>query len=128
SPERAVDSALERNAIPTALPFVRKQAVEVLKASHPDADTAQREIAQRLHAFYAANPPPAGADVDQAVKTVQYLYARDVFPDMKVTFGVHPNNLGHTDSAGCFRCHDDNHKSSDGRVIKQDCEMCHAMQ
>jgi hypothetical protein len=29
------------------------------------------------------------------------------------------------DSPGCFRCHDDEHKASDGRVIKQDCELCH---
>ena len=33
---------------------------------------------------------------------------------MKLTWGTHPNNLGHTDSPGCFRCHDEEHKSKDG--------------
>ena len=55
----------------------------------------------------------------------QRLYARNVFPKMNVTWGTHINNLGHTDFPGCFRCHDDEHKTADGRVIKQDCETCH---
>jgi hypothetical protein len=28
---------------------------------------------------------------------------------------------------GCFRCHDDDHKSRDGKVIGQDCQTCHDM-
>jgi hypothetical protein len=48
-----------------------------------------------------------------------------VFPDMKVTWGTYPNNLGHMDTPGCFRCHDGNHVSSDGRKINDDCDACH---
>jgi hypothetical protein len=44
---------------------------------------------------------------------------------MNVTWGVHPNNIGHEDFLGCYRCHDGKHKSSDGRVISDDCESCH---
>jgi hypothetical protein len=44
---------------------------------------------------------------------------------MNVKWGTYPDNLGHNDSPGCFRCHDDEHKTKDGRVIKQDCEQCH---
>ena len=46
---------------------------------------------------------------------------------MKVTWGTYPNNLGHNDFPGCFRCHDDGHKAKDGTTISQDCEMCHKM-
>jgi len=56
------------------------------------------------------------------------VYNRTVFPEMNVQFGTYPNNIGHIDSPGCFRCHDDEHKSADGRVIKQDCELCHAIE
>lgn len=28
---------------------------------------------------------------------------------------------------GCFRCHDENHKATDGTTIAQDCQSCHAM-
>ena len=47
---------------------------------------------------------------------------------MKVKWGTYPNHLGHVDTPGCFRCHDDSHKAKDGAVIKQDCELCHAIQ
>jgi nitrate/TMAO reductase-like tetraheme cytochrome c subunit len=132
TPERAVDMALARGAIPTDLPFVRRQAVEVLKAAYPDREAADRDIATRLRTFYATprsgGSPSSAAQVDRAVTATQFLYARNVFPDMNVTWGTHPTNLGHTDAPGCFRCHDDQHKSSDGRVIRQDCELCHEIQ
>ena len=49
---------------------------------------------------------------------------------MNVTWGTYANNASHSDPGpssfpGCFRCHDDEHKASDGSVIKQDCETCH---
>jgi hypothetical protein len=46
---------------------------------------------------------------------------------MKVGFGTYSNNLGHMDFPGCFRCHDDNHKTADGRVISQSCDLCHTI-
>jgi len=46
---------------------------------------------------------------------------------MATAMAIYPNNIGHVFFSGCFRCHDDNHKTRDGAVIKQDCETCHAM-
>ena len=40
---------------------------------------------------------------------------------MKVSFGSYPDNRGHVTSNGCFRCHDDSHKASDGSTISGDC-------
>jgi hypothetical protein len=59
---------------------------------------------------------------------VQALYQRNVFPSMNVGWGSYPNNIGHTAFPGCFRCHDDNHKSKSGKVISQDCGLCHTME
>jgi hypothetical protein len=53
------------------------------------------------------------------------VYDRNIFPEMKVTWGTYPNNIGHTDFPGCFRCHDGNHTAQDGRSITQDCNACH---
>jgi hypothetical protein len=130
SAERAVDAAIARGDIARTLPFVRKQAVEVLTTDYPDRNTGDRTIAERLRTFYAGAGGAGSnkADVDHLVAAVQQVYGRNVFPAMKVTWGSHANNLGHTDSPGCFRCHDDEHKSADGRVISQDCELCHAIQ
>jgi hypothetical protein len=44
---------------------------------------------------------------------------------MNVTWGTYPNHIGHTESNGCFRCHDDEHKTRDGRTISQECTLCH---
>jgi hypothetical protein len=63
--------------------------------------------------------------VEQSAENVADIYLRNIFPAMKVTWGVHPNNLGHNDSPGCFRCHDGSHTSSDGQTITNDCTACH---
>jgi hypothetical protein len=51
-----------------------------------------------------------------------------VFPEMNVRFGTYASNIGHIDFPGCFRCHDDNHKSKDGKKIGQECDTCHAIE
>ena len=56
---------------------------------------------------------------------LQDIYRRNVFPVMKVTFGTYPDNLGHTTSSGCFRCHDGSLTAKDGTTINADCEYCH---
>jgi hypothetical protein len=129
SPERAVDNALWNQSLPSTLPFVRREAVAALKETYPDRPTAGREIKARLEKFYAGSYPSLGGDprIAQAVAGVQRLYAVNVFPSMKVTWGTHPNHLGHTDSPGCFRCHDEDHATKDGKTISQDCETCHKM-
>jgi hypothetical protein len=59
------------------------------------------------------------------VRSLQFT-TRNVFPDLKVTWGTYPNNLGHDDFPGCFRCHDGSHSTSDQKTtITQDCNTCH---
>jgi hypothetical protein len=53
------------------------------------------------------------------------IYRHNVFPDLKVTWATYPNNLGHADDPGCFRCHDDCHATPDKKTITQDCNACH---
>jgi hypothetical protein len=127
TPERAVDEAIAAGELSRALPFMRREAVAAVTPIYPDRPTAEREIASRLTNFYrsqrsAALTPDA---IDRAVAAAQRLYTRNVFPEMNVKWGTYPNNIGHNDSPGCFRCHDDEHKSRDGQLIKQDCEQCH---
>ena len=46
---------------------------------------------------------------------------------MKLNWQTHPNNLGHYYFNGCFRCHDGQHVSADGKVISKDCNQCHTV-
>jgi len=128
-PDRAVDNAITNGRIARDLPFVKREAIAALKASYPDRDTAARQIPEKISAFYKEKYPDAysshRAEVEAAGAAVQAIYLRNIFPDMNVTWGSHPNNIGHDDFLGCFRCHDGNHKSADGKVISNDCDTCH---
>ena len=126
TPQRAVDNAMAAGLLPGALPFARREAVAAVSAEYPNRDAAMAGIATKLGDFYRQKL--ASADqrlVEQAIRASQGIYAKNVFPRMAVKWGTYPDNLGHVDAPGCFRCHDDEHKAKDGRVIRQDCELCH---
>jgi nitrate/TMAO reductase-like tetraheme cytochrome c subunit len=128
-PENAVDLRMSRGLISPELPFARKKAVELLKVDYPDRDTAKAKIVEGFTSYYHTTYPDVynhkRALVDQSADAVADIYLRNIFPDMKVTWGVHPNNLGHNDFPGCFRCHDGSHTSADGQTITNDCNACH---
>jgi hypothetical protein len=65
--------------------------------------------------------------VEQSARELLAVWKRNVFPEMSVKWGTYPDQIGHTDFPGCFRCHDDMHKSTDGASIKQDCSSCHEL-
>jgi hypothetical protein len=111
------------------LPYIRKKAVEVLKVNYPSREVAKQNITGEINNFYRNNYPAIYQTrrplVQQAGDEVAAIYLRNIFPDMRVTWGTHPNNLGHNDSPGCFRCHDGSHTSADGQTITNDCSACH---
>jgi hypothetical protein len=125
TPEQAVDAALATGRIDRGLPFVRREAVRLMKASHPTSDEAARVIDEDLRKFYTARGRAVDAQVTGAVTALQAIYWRNVFPTMKVTFGTYPDNLGHMTSTGCLRCHDGSLTAKDGSTINADCEYCH---
>src|SRR5208337_2539162 len=128
-PENAVDQRMSRGLVSPELPFIRKKAVELLKVNYPDQETAQKQIVDGINNYYRTTYPDVynskRALIAQSADNVAKIYLRNIFPDMKVGWGVHPNNLGHTDFPGCFRCHDGSHTSADGLTISNDCTACH---
>jgi hypothetical protein len=130
--ERAVNERMASGQIPKTLPFVRREAVKALNATYPTQEAGIDGIARALRAFYRARTPDGSPlpaqDIDRAVQATTDIYRRNVFPEMNVRFGTYPNNIGHIDSPGCFRCHDDEHKTKEGKTIGQDCETCHKIE
>jgi len=129
-PERAVDQAMGLGRISTTLPFIKRTAVELLKAKYSSNAEATRVIPAKLEAFYKQNNPDLcsqrAKDISNAGAEIVAIYNRNVFPDLKVTWGTYPNNLGHTDFPGCFRCHDGSHSTpGQKQTITQDCNTCH---
>jgi len=130
-PDEAVDQAMLARRIDASLPSIKQEAVAVLAAPYKTNDEAMRSIASGIDSFYATKYADVAKakqlEIRNAVTEVQQIYSRTTFPDMKLNWQTHPNNLGHYYSPGCFRCHDGQHVSADGRVVSKDCNQCHTM-
>jgi len=123
-PNEAVNKAIELGHIDRTLPFVKSNATWVLVQTYASNDEARAKIAQTFKGAYPNNPK-----ADQAAAAVQTIYTNNFFPLMNASWKNYPEHIGHKDWPGCFRCHDDKHKSTDGkRNIKfTDCTTCHAI-
>ena len=127
--EDALNRAMADGAISPDLPWVHKEGLELLKAAYSSEAEARAKIPEQLTAFYRSSNPgvlTAKADLVKAAgEELATLYSQNVFPYMKVTWGTHPNHIGHMSYPGCFRCHDGDHNAKDGKSITQDCAACH---
>jgi hypothetical protein len=127
--EDAINRAMAEGAISPDLPWVHKESLALLNATYASEAEASWRIPEQLEAFYRAQHPEVlaakAAQVKSASSELVTLYSQNVFPFMKVTWGTHPNNIGHMSYPGCFRCHDGSHAAKDGTSITQDCAACH---
>jgi hypothetical protein len=132
-PERGMDRILSAGDASPTLPFLKKKGMEALTAVYNSREEALQRIPQAIEAFYRDQMPDVyktrTADVQRSAKAVAAVYERNVFPQMKLSWGTYINNIGHTDFPGCFRCHDEEHTVGGGgdRKISQDCSTCHEM-
>jgi NapC/NirT cytochrome c family, N-terminal region len=130
-PQNEVDAALDHATIDKTLPFIKREGLRAVQVEYPSHEAARAGIAKDIADFYARNYPDVAAQKKDAVaaagKALGDIYAWNVFPAMKVTWGTYPNHLGHKESPGCFRCHDKKHKTDDGDKISKDCDTCHTI-
>lgn len=131
SPEDAVDICIEVGKIDGSLPYIKREAVAALIQPYPDAETAEAGIGQQIAEFYRKNYPnlmdsrETLTHVNDAIDEVRVLYRRNFFPEMKVDWRTYPDNIGHKNSPGCFRCHEGKHVNQLGKTISQKCDICH---
>jgi nitrate/TMAO reductase-like tetraheme cytochrome c subunit len=128
--EDEVDAALLAGRLDRRLPFLRREAVKALRVAYATREAAAAGLRDGLRSFYASQPA-AGADrgalVDAAAAELAAIWGRNVWPQMKIGWGTYPTLLGHEQSPGCFRCHDGEHATADGKVISNDCDLCHSL-
>lgn len=124
TPNSAVSLAMALGRIDRGLPSVKSNAVYVLTQSYTNQTQALQNIATTLSQRYPNDPR-----IRPAIDAVQLIYKDNFFPEMKASWKVYPDNIGHKDWPGCFRCHDGLHKTADGkRSIKaNDCNACHTI-
>ena len=133
TPDDALDRKLAEGDIPSELPFIKRQAIELITVSYETGDLARETITSKLNSWYQENYPELVAAnpkiLEDAVKGVVAAYSDNVFPEMKVEWGTYTNHISHGPDfdIGCFRCHDDMHETPDGRTISADCNTCHTL-
>lgn len=129
SPDKAMDKALFLGEIDSSLPFIKKVGTEVLENLDVDSNNVLDKIENYINDYYKKNYyeiyKNKTQSVTMAVMAIQNIYKQNVFPKMNVTWDTYPNNIGHYQFPGCFRCHDGNHIADNGRKISSDCSTCH---
>jgi hypothetical protein len=117
--------------IPADLPGIKSLSMEICSEEFPTMDSAMTYIRETVTEYYTSDYPEiAESDpgkIETAVAGIQNAFSRNIFPEMKVRWSAYPNNIGHLEFDGCFRCHNDRHVSEAGEYISKDCNVCHAI-
>jgi len=130
-PDIALDQSFAAGRLDPSLPYLKRQATEALNRSYATETEALNTIASALEGFYRTNYSQLHSQKPDSIKTAitetQRIFKTYFFPEMKTNWSTHPNNIGHLYSSGCFRCHDGDHISDTGKVIRNDCNICHTV-
>lgn len=129
-PSESVDNSMARGLIDPSIPSIHQMAVGVLSINYGTRDEAVKAIAaldglykQTYPDYYSQN----GETIQKALTEIQAIYDRTVFKEQKIDWTTHPNNLGHINSPGCFRCHDGKHLNADNEAVRLECNLCHSI-
>jgi hypothetical protein len=129
-PSKAMDEALAAGQISSDIPFIKAKGIEVLSGSYNTVEEGLQTVRQ-LEGFYGSAYPDFynshPDEVAQAIEVLQDILVSSVFPDLGVTWATHPDNSGHDEFPGCFRCHDGKHVSAGGETIRLQCNLCHSI-
>ena len=131
TPQSFVDKSLSEGKISKDLPGIKQVAMQILYKNYSTKDSAFMAIRKQVTDFYQSGYPDLAtdkkADIETAILEIQNGYSNNIFPFMKASWKSYPNNIGHMESDGCFRCHNDRHATAQGKVISKDCNLCHTI-
>jgi nitrate/TMAO reductase-like tetraheme cytochrome c subunit len=133
NPRTALDYQLSTGVVDSSLPYIKREGMRILWNGYPD-EAAANAAADNLADFYKNQFPDVyatkGAQIATAIDQIKVIYRLSATPDMQVTAKTYPNNMGHLDWPGCFRCHDGGHYqvvngAATKKVIPSACNTCH---
>jgi nitrate/TMAO reductase-like tetraheme cytochrome c subunit len=129
-PDDAIDVLMQRGLISPDIPEIKKVALETYNKEYTSLATALASF-DLLDYYYREKYPTYYEDnlekITQAISELKTSYSDSVFPEQKSDWTSHPDNIGHTNSPGCFRCHSGQHLNSDKEAIRLECNLCHAI-
>ncbi|MEZ5197444.1 MAG: NapC/NirT family cytochrome c [Bacteroidales bacterium] len=131
TPFKFVNDAITAGNIPKELPEIKLVSMGILAMDFPTTDSAMQYIESEINDYYSSNYEDLYNEnyalIEKAIAGIQEEFKLNVFPEMKVKWSAYHNNIGHLEFNGCFRCHNDKHTTSAGRVITKDCNLCHSI-
>lgn len=128
-PQNFIDEYLVSGEISKDLPDIKSVAMDIFTQDFPTTDSAFTAIEMQVNEYYDIMYPELlesnKQDIENAIAGIQDGYSKNYFPNMGVEWREYPNHLGHMETDGCYRCHNDRHTSPQGEVISRDCNLCH---
>ncbi len=128
TPEASMDAALYQGLIDRGIPDIRLKGIEALSGNYSSNEEGLIGIAGLVNYYQAYYPEYYNANVatvQNAIQVIQDIYSQSVQIEQKSDWNTHPNNIGHLNSPGCFRCHDGKHMTVDNAAIRLECNLCH---
>lgn len=124
TPNSAVDKAMALGKIDASLPWIKSNVVAAIIAPYKTESEALQKISATLKSKY-----PNETKIDAVIQAAHAIFKTNFFPEMKADWRAYPNHIGHKEWNGCFRCHDGNHKSADGKktITANNCNLCHTI-
>ncbi|MFT3868734.1 MAG: NapC/NirT family cytochrome c [Nibricoccus sp.] len=124
-PNEAVDQAIYLGRLDSKLPAIKRNVVDLLTKEYATEPEALAAIEAGLRKQYGDKP-----SVQQAVATATTIYKDNFFPHMKADWSKYPEQIGHKNWLGCFRCHDNQHVAvgkPEKKIAASDCNACHTI-
>jgi mono/diheme cytochrome c family protein len=127
-PTDSIDTAMSRGDIDPEIPLIHQKALEVLYTKYDSREEAFAAFDALGESYQATDYYPGNEEkIASAVQALKDIYDRTVFHDQEVDWTTHPNNLGHVNSPGCFRCHDGKHLNAENEAVRLECNVCHSI-
>ncbi len=128
-PDKMMNININNGRVDETLPFIKSIGVLTLDNPYSSKKIALDSIRAFIEDFYSVNYPDVfnnkKKEIETSINAIQSIYERNYFPEMNVSWRKFPNNIGHTYAKGCYRCHDGEHFSDNGKKISNDCNICH---
>jgi thiosulfate reductase cytochrome b subunit/nitrate/TMAO reductase-like tetraheme cytochrome c subunit len=131
NPSSVFNSLMAVGRIDTTLPNIKSivnNAVEIVATSRATAESDIRKyVTNYYQTVYPSIAKSKADEIEQAVRQAGRVFMSNYFPEMKTNWRQFPNNIGHLYSSGCYRCHDGEHVTNDGKTLTMNCDKCHSI-
>ena len=136
-PDLLIDELLADGTLDRRLPYVKARAVELLNKEFQDADEARELVHEAWTSYEEEFPeikqrfPDAWERSRELLEERQEIMAgllqRNQFAAADISWRSFPDNAGHRNSPGCFRCHNGRHQTAEGDLLPVGCTQCHSV-